>query len=243
MHRLPETLTIHATTLPVKIKHPPRARRITLRYDPAQQAVLLTMPKRTPTRVVSAFLQEKRGWIATQMQRYPNPVPFAEGATIPILGKPHTLQRINATRGSVRQDAGALHIPSLPEHFPRRTEDWLKAHLRGFILHEATVMAQMLGVSFHRITLRDTSSRWGSCSRDRNLSFCWRLVFAPDTIIRYVIAHEVAHLREMNHSPAFWRQVERLYPDYTHARNWLRTHSNELLRYGRSPLHSGQPAI
>ena len=80
--------------------------------------------------------------------------------------------------------------------------------------------------------MRDTKSRWGSCSSKGNLSFSWRLIFAPEEVVDYVVAHEVAHLAEMNHGPRFWRLVETLMPGYARHRRWLDRHRAELLAYG-----------
>ena len=88
-----------------------------------------------------------------------------------------------------------------------------------------------LGVKPARITVRDTASRWGSCSAARSLSFSWRLILAPDFVLDYVVAHEVAHLREMNHGPRFWAHVRSLVPDIETPQDWLKVHGRGLQRY------------
>jgi hypothetical protein len=93
-------------------------------------------------------------------------------------------------------------------------------------------LADELGVKVRRITVRDATSRWGSCSTTGVLSFSWRLVLAPAAILDYVAAHEVAHLKEMNHGPRFWALVEQTYPDMRSAKRWLQAHGMELHRYG-----------
>ena len=98
------------------------------------------------------------------------------------------------------------------------------------LVPEATAPAR-LGRGYTRITLRDTRSRWGSCTSDGALMFSWRLILAAPEVLSYVAAHEVAHLAEMNHSPAFWRTVERLYGDYRPPRAWLRAEGGGLHRY------------
>jgi len=89
----------------------------------------------------------------------------------------------------------------------------------------------VLGVTPARLTLRDTASRWGSCSAARVISLSWRLIFAPDFVRDYVVAHEVAHLKEMNHGPRFWALVRSLDPDFEQAQEWLRLHGRSLQRY------------
>ena len=97
----------------------------------------------------------------------------------------------------------------------------------------ARTLAAQIGREVKRVSVRDTKSRWGSCSGDGNLSFCWRLIFVPEPILDHVVAHEVAHLVEMNHGPRFWRLVESLAPGRSDARRWLRRHRDRLLSYGQ----------
>lgn len=229
---LPETLIIGDVTLPLIVRRYPQARRMTLRYDAQRRVVRLSLPPRAPSRLAAAFLREKQEWLARQMERHPARVLFENDCIIPVLGTTVTLRHTVSLRGRVERKNDALHISASAEHLAKRVETWLKAQLRAAILSEAAHMADRLGVKFRRVSVRDTSSRWGSCSREGNLSFCWRLVFAPRAVLSYLIAHEVAHLREMNHSEAFWREVEKIYPDYRDAREWLKNNASELRRYG-----------
>jgi predicted metal-dependent hydrolase len=119
-----------------------------------------------------------------------------------------------------------------PEHLARRLRDHLVATARREFAHRARRLAFRIGKSVARVSVRDTKSRWGSCSGRANLSFSWRLIFAPESVVDYVVAHEVAHLAEMNHGPRFWRLVERLSPGSAVPREWLRRHRNRLFSYG-----------
>lgn len=229
---LPETLMLAEMEVPLVWSRHHNARRMTLRYDAQRRQVRLTLPTRAPLRLARSFLREKAAWLAAQAQSHPPAVPFCAGAAIPVLGETLTLHHHEALRGRVERKGSALHTTCPADALPRRVEDWLKAQLREAIVAEASLMAEQAGVKFKRITVRDTSSRWGSCSSEGNLSFCWRLVFAPRDILSYLIAHEVSHLREMNHSPAFWREVAKLHPDYKRAKKWLQDNAAELHRYG-----------
>ncbi|MBV8939567.1 MAG: M48 family metallopeptidase, partial [Alphaproteobacteria bacterium] len=124
-----------------------------------------------------------------------------------------------------------LLVAGEPDFVPRRVRDWLKAEARREIARRAEAHAEALGCRIRRITLRDTVSRWGSCSSDGRLSFSWRLMLAPAEVLEYVVAHEVAHLREMNHSAAFWRIVAQRCPYHAEARAWLKRHGAQLYRY------------
>jgi predicted metal-dependent hydrolase len=116
-------------------------------------------------------------------------------------------------------------------HGPRRLSDWLRTEAKADLSARVAHHAANLGVRPKRISIRDQSSRWGSCSTTGTISFSWRLIFAPSYVLDYVAAHEVAHLREMNHGPRFWRLVRDTMPDVQKARNWLKQKGTELHRF------------
>jgi predicted metal-dependent hydrolase len=129
------------------------------------------------------------------------------------------------------------HMPSLfvsgdREHAPRRLHDWLRAEVRKDLAVCVEKHAKSLACTPKRLTIRDQATRWGSCSTSGTLSFSWRLIFAPPFVLDYVAAHEVAHLREMNHGPRFWRLVRDTVPNYHRAKIWLKTYGAELHRFG-----------
>ena len=229
---LPESLTINGREIPVVMTHHSRARRMTLRYDSVKRCIRLTTPKRTPQKLAARFLQEKVGWLEGQIGKQPENIPFEAGAMIPILGSPRRLEHIVATRGQVALSHDEIRVPAPEGHLPQRTRNWLKTHARGVILAKAEELAAPLELKFRRVAVRDMSSRWGSCSYDGNLSFSWRLIFAPEPILSYLVAHELAHLKEMNHSKAFWDVVAIMHPDHKTARAWLKVHAGDLHRYG-----------
>lgn len=125
-----------------------------------------------------------------------------------------------------------LCVSGLPEHAPRRLRDWLIERAKEQLSARVAYHAERLGLRPRRVTVRDQSSRWGSCSSSRVLAFSWRLIFAPSFVLDYVAAHEVAHLKEMNHGPRYWELVRKTYPRLEEARRWLHRHGAELHRYG-----------
>jgi len=127
---------------------------------------------------------------------------------------------------------GEIRVRGDPMHLARRVRDYLVAQARSELASRARRLAARIGRNVARVTVRDTKSRWGSCSGRGNLSFSWRLILVPEPVIDYVVAHEVAHLAEMNHGPRFWRLVESLSPDSAAPRAWLKRHRNRLLSYG-----------
>jgi len=225
------SITISGETLPILIRRHASARRIVIRYQPLAHALSLTLPRYVSIRQGLHFIEEKRRWIALRLKEKPPFVPFADGQAIPVLGRDYVLAHVGG-RGVVHIDGDRIVVPGEASFMQRRVREWLKTQLRQEIDRLAGAKAQRIGVKLKKIVLRDTSSRWGSCSHDGNLSFSWRLVFAPAAVLEYMVSHEVAHLKEHNHSDAFWAVVESVYKDYTQAQRWLSAHGQTLYAYG-----------
>lgn len=220
---------------PLAIRVSARARRIGLRIDAARRRVELVLPLHVPAELGLRFLRDKRGWIAARLDALPRPVPFIEGAVVPILGVPHRIRRtLDRTAPPVAIGDREIRVRGDASYVPRRVHNHLAAMALDELLRRAKPLAARIDRKISRITVRDTMSRWGSCSSSGNLSFSWRLIFAPDAVFHYVVAHEVAHLVEMNHGPRFWRLVETLAPGNIRHRQWLDRHRAELLSYGLS---------
>ena len=212
--------------VPVTLRRSARARRFSLRVSRLDGRVTLSMPARASEAEALAFAGSKADWVrAILAETAPRQV-IGPGATVPFEGRALTITpaRVRA----VRVEGDALLVPGDPARFATRIEAFLKLAARQRLQAESEGFAAALGRKVHAITLRDTRSRWGSCTHDGRLMYSWRLIMAPPEVLRYVAAHEVAHLREMNHSPAFWAHVARLMPDYARHRRWLRTHGNDL---------------
>ena len=219
--------------VPVSIRVSPRARRVGLRIDVAGRKVELVLPRGVAASTGLRFLAAKRGWIAARLEALPQRVPFVEGAILPLLGVPHQVCReFDPAAPPVRIIDGEIWVRSDPLHLARRVRDHLVAVAEAEISPRAHRLAARIGREVARVSVRDTRSRWGSCSGQGNLSFSWRLIFAPEPVLEYVVAHEVAHLAEMNHGPRFWRLVESLTPNTAAPRAGLKRHRNQLLAYG-----------
>lgn len=225
------SVIINGESLPILIRKHAKSRRMVIRYNPAGHSVSLTLPRYVSIRQGLRFVEEKRVWIEQRILEKKAPVPFADGQTIPLLGMLYTLQHVGG-RGVVRIEGDTIIVPGDSAFMARRVREFLKRVARDTIAEIAAKKAKQLGKTVSKITLRDTSSRWGSCSHDGNLSFSWRLVFAPYDILEYVTCHEVAHLKHHDHSPAFWIAVGLLYPDYEKAKQWLKINGSELYAYG-----------
>jgi predicted metal-dependent hydrolase len=207
-----------------------RAKRIILRIDPVG-TVTLVVPRRTSRDEAVAFARSKADWLNDRLAALPVQVPFTDGAFVPLLGRAHRIRHEPQSRG-VRLGRREIVVAGEIEHLSRRVADFLKREARRECSERANLFARRIGQRVARVTVRDPKGRWGSCSHRGRLSFSWRLILAPEWVLDYVIAHEVAHLVEMNHGPRFWRLVERLYPDSLRPREWLRRNGTRLHRYG-----------
>ncbi len=229
---LPETLEIEGRSVALKLRRNPRARRVILRLDAGDGAAVLTIPPGYSNREALAFLEKNRGWLAARLKRLPETIPFLAGTEIPMLGEPHLIVHEPDARRGLWREPGRLFVSGREEHLARRVTDYLKAEGKREIAQRAHAKAAEIGRKVTRVTLRDTRSRWGSCSHQGALSFSWRLILAPEAVLDYVVAHEVAHLRHMDHSPAFWRVVAALHPGHERDRAWLKREGAGLWRYG-----------
>lgn len=212
----------------------PRARRVSLRVDAAKRRVLVTRPARVAKSRAVAFMMERDEWLRERWAELPPPMPFVEGGQILIRGVMHDLVRDNA-RGRariVRDDRPTLVVPAVEGAFEMRVRRYLKDLAERSLVQRVQHHADALGVAFGRVRVKDTSTRWGSCAPDGDLAFSWRLIGAPPFVLDYVAAHEVAHLRQANHSSRFWKLVDELYGDPSPARDWLRDNAALLFAIG-----------
>jgi predicted metal-dependent hydrolase len=214
------------------VRRSPRARRLAVRIPGHDDSVELVLPTRAAEADGLAFLQSRAGWVIERLNRLPKPVPFEDGATIPLGGEPHILRHVGGRGTPVGVEGRDILVTGDPDHMARRVGDWLRGEARRRITPEAHRMAAGIGREVTRITIRDQKSRWGSCAPGGRLSFNWRLVLAPGWVLDYVVAHEVAHLAQPNHSAAFWAVVDRLNADAKAGRAWLRRQGMDLHRYG-----------
>lgn len=219
--------------LSIHLRRSDRAKRMSLRVHPSGTGgVVLVLPKGVPLAEGVRFARSKSDWISQRLALLPTRIPFADGAVVPLLGVPHLIRHRPDARRGVWAEEGIIHVSGQAEHLPRRLLDWLKREARAAIVPRARQHAATLGKQINRITLRDPRSRWGSCAPGGNLSFSWRLVLAPLPVLEYVVAHEAAHLAEMNHSDQFWQVVAHLMEGTGTARSWLRRKGGELHRFG-----------
>lgn len=241
--RAPSSLALNDEGLrtlgaPVEVRRHPGARRLTLRVSRTRRAIIVTLPLQCDLDEAGSFLNRNIAWVRERLESLPRPVQFRDGAFMPFRGRTHRIVLAGPVRrGSIvsRIEGGPfpeLHVTGRKDHAPRRLVDWLMEEARRDLDTAVAHHAARLGVRPKKLAIRDQSSRWGSCSSTGALSFSWRLVLAPPPILDYVAAHEVAHLKEMNHGPKFWALVRKTYPDLDQAKRWLQIYGMDLHRYG-----------
>ena len=223
-----------AVPCPVRWRRSTRARRVSLRIDARAGAVVVTLPPRANRRAGMALLTTHAAWVMEKLAALSPHVALEPGAEVPLGGVPHVVRHAPEGDGpaEARLEPGAIVVGGAAEDLPARVGEFLRAEARRRIGVLSAGHAAMLGVRPKAIRLKDTRSRWGSCAPDGTLAFSWRLVMAPDWVLDYGVAHEVAHLRELNHSSRFWAHVSRLTPHRDAAVEWLRANGPALLRVG-----------
>ena len=203
-----------------------------MRIDPTGGAVVVTLPAKATRKAGMALLMGHAAWVSDRLAALPEAISFADGATVPICGVPHRIRHSPEARGAAFLLEQELHVTGAVEFLPRRVRDFLRQEARYRLGGLAIAKAGLIGVVPKRVTMKDTTSRWGSCAPDQSLALSWRLLMAPPFVQDYVVAHEVAHLRHMNHGPQFWSLVDELTPHTKAAIPWLRAEGARLLRIG-----------
>ncbi len=220
--------------VPIEIRAIRNARRFRLRFDGASGTLKLTCPPRTSRRKALAWALDQREWIDDQIARAEATVPFDPGAVIPIEGaETRLVWSENFPRTPVLA-GGELRCGGPVSGYARRVETFLKRHALDVMSREAAEYAAKDGLAVRSVSVGDAGSRWGSCSSQGRIRLSWRLILAPPNVRRYVVAHEVAHLEQLNHGPEFKALEARLFgPGLAAAKAELRRLGPRLRRFGR----------
>lgn len=226
-----EIRSLGGRDVPVSVRRSDRARRIGLTIDP-MGGVELVVPRRVAMADADRFLESEAEWVLARLAAMPPRVPFAHGAVIPVLGRERRIVHLPLFPPEVRDEGEELVVGGPEEGIAATVTAWLTALARDVLGEEARAKAATLDLTVAGVTVRDQRTRWGSCSVRGRLSLSWRLVLAPPAVRDYVVSHEVAHLKELNHGPNFWALVEWLCPGHARPRRWLRDNAKILQRYG-----------
>ena len=236
-------------TYKVQLRRVDNARRFVLRVRGATRDAVLTMPRRASLKDAAEFAERNAAWVGVRIRRLPQQLRFVDAALFPLRGVSTRIVHAPGARGVVWLASGEgneqkLYVTGDSVHIERRVQDWLKAQARIELLAAVARYAEMIGKPTPPISMKDTTTRWGSCSSSGALSFSWRLILAPNEVLTYLAAHEVCHLAHMNHSARFWKLCRSICPETDSAENWLKAHGLDLYRYGaKGRGGSAKPAI
>lgn len=215
----------------VKIVTSPRAKRLTLRIDAGSRLAVLTLPPRCSRQTALDFVERHRVWIDSNLRNLPESVTFRDGEIISILGREYQICHCPQNRSGTKLSENRLEVSGQKEFLHRRVKDFLKKLAAEQFRIRSQQKAALLGCKVNNVTIKDTKSRWGSCSTRSNINYNWRVILAPEVVIDYLISHEVAHLKHPDHSRNFWNCVRNLCPGCAQGRLWLRRHGKELFKY------------
>lgn len=217
-------------TVHVRLEVNPKARRLILRLDERNREAVAVAPNKRKIGEAAEFARERLDWIVEHLQALPEHIVLQDGTLFKLRGEDCRIS-LEGDGRLPKLIIGAPHILSVPgenETIGQRAERYLKKAARSDLSDAVIRYCEQLGVEARRVTVKDTRSRWGSCTSDGRLAFSWRLIMAPPEVLQYVAAHECAHLLEMNHSPAFWAHVATCRPAWKKERAWLRKHGRNL---------------
>lgn len=229
-------LDIEGRRIPVELRPRAGSSRMTLRIDPARGVLRVALHPRTSAARALAFVTEHRGWIAERVAGWPAAWPFAPAVRFPLEGRDILIDWLAERPRAPRLDGDRLIVGGPLDGLSGRVERWLRARAKATLDAETRALATCVGKPVRSVAVRDTTSRWGSCTTAGALAYSWRLILAPPHVRASVVAHEVAHLVHMNHSAEFWALAEELLgADHAPARRWLKRHGPGLHWIGRSP--------
>jgi len=205
-----------------------QAKRLILRIDHATGEIKLTLPSRVGMRAAQRFVDKQKSWIIKERAALDLAEALTHGDAIGYLGDRHQLVFSGKAPRKVLRENNQIIVGGPADMAVKRLENWLRREAKKHLAERSAIHAETLGVKFSRVSIGDMKSRWGSCSSKGTLRFSWRLLMAPYHVMDYVAAHEVAHLREMNHSDRFWAEVTKCVPDHKPLRRWLKTEGQAL---------------
>ncbi len=216
----------------VILRYHPTAKKMRLRIDTKTKKALVIMPKYTTQKRAMEFAMANASWLLSRIQNAKPKIIIKDKVKLTVLGEEFTVSYQNKLRGVTEMQDGKLLVYGEETMIRKRVIDYIKSLIKPYIEDIASRYSIKLGTTYSKILIKDTSSRWGSCNSQGEISICWKLAFAPVPILDYIIIHEVVHLKHFDHSPSFWKTVGRFFPEYEKAQSWLEKHQSRLQNIG-----------
>ena len=216
---------------PLEVKKSIKLKRLSVRIDGKKKQVVLNMPRFCSSKKAFAFISEHQEWIEAHLNALPQVKDFEDGEKIMLFGQEVLICHKSESLSAPKLENGVLYVGGDKRFLHRRVKDYIKKRAQEEFSQKSEVLAAKLGCKLIGVSIKDTKSRWGSCSSLNHINYNWRIALAPACVIDYLMAHEVSHLKHRNHSPAFWQCVKELYAGAAIGRSWLKAHGNELYLY------------
>lgn len=214
----------------IRVKKSPTAKKLVLRIDEKNHCPVLSVPKYCSKKQALMFLRENEDWIVNMLAKLPKLCKFSDSEEICFFGKKYTISHDAKHKGTCFEN-GLLKVGGDGVFLHRRVKDFLKKQTLDILAEMSVKTADKIGAKLSSVSIKDTKSRWGSCSTKGNINYNWRIALAPKNVIEYLVCHEVCHLVHPNHSMTFWDEVKNICPDYKECRNWLKIKGRELYKY------------
>lgn len=215
----------------IKVTKSLRAKKLTLRIDTQNRMPVLTVPRFCSTKRALEFVKSHQGWIYASLAKIPQACNFEAGNKFSLFGKIYEVKHNPDLRGGVFIQNEFIMVSGSPEFLNRRVKDFIKQYAKDNFTTLSHQIATKIDCKVHNICIKDTKSRWGSCSSRSNINYNWRIALAPEFVIEYLVAHEVSHLKHQDHSADFWNCVKNLCPQFKEGRDWLQKHGKDLYLY------------
>lgn len=219
----------------LKLSISERAKRMALRLDPQSRTIQLVVPKRASMKTAYLFAEQNKDWIREKLRDLPRQIPFKDGEILPILGRDRKIivlynPALKTTDIQLKKDE--LLVLTNKTDPSVRIKRFLIELARERLTELALEKSSLLRRRLTDVQVKDTRSRWGSCTEDGRISFSWRLIFAPTKAFDYVVAHECGHLCHMDHSENFWKVCEKISRNYEEGKEWMQLNGHRLMRFG-----------
>lgn len=215
----------------IKVVRSERIGKLILRIDAKERIPVLSVPRFCSQKRAVGFVNENMDWILQSLAKLPQIKKFADGENISLFGQNVTISHRPHEKGGVWLEDNVLCVSGEADFLHRRVRDYIRRRAKVEFYNRSQKLAEKIGCKLNEVVIKDTKSRWGSCSSLNNINYNWRIALAPDFVIEYLLAHEVSHLKHHNHSDAFWECVAKICPQWSKGNSWLRRYGKTLYAY------------
>jgi len=231
----PQSVWIEGQEIPLQWNRKKRLRSISLRADVINGVIKISLPFHASTNSAMQFIDRKKQWIASRFETAPSAIPIGNGTEITFEGEPHQIYWDEKLGRKIVHETGIIQLGGPKDHIQNRIIRWMKEQAYIIFMDDIRHYCKIAGSPTPKLSIGDARGRWGSCSTRGNIRLNWRLVMAPAYVRCSVIAHEVAHIKHMNHSAIFYQWLDTIYEgDRYQADQWLKLHGTGLYMVGQS---------